>query len=134
VVRPDRHALAEHGEALDTGVVADPHAAADDAGAQRAAGPDLGAPHDHGALHGRARPDGHAPLEHRAAADLRALADAAAALHERGGDDPAGRLDTGLHAEEGVAHPLRDLGAHGALEDVVGAVEVAGGRADVAPV
>jgi len=63
-----------------------------------------------------------------------AVADPAAALHEGGGHDAPARLHAALHAQVPAAHPLGDLGVHGPLEDVARALEVAGRRADVAPI
>src|SRR6185436_8986375 len=127
----ERDALAEHAHPVDRAVVADADAARDDAAVERAVAADLGALHHDRTLDRRVPADGDAALEHHPPADLRARADPAAALHQRRGDDAPAVLDALLHAQVAVAHPLLDRGADRALEDVVGALQVAVGGPDV---
>ena len=79
-------------------------------------------------------PDRDAGLEHDAAAHARAVGDPAAALDERGRDDPPLALDRLLDDEVAVARTLGERGPDRALEDVEGRLEVALGRPDVEPV
>ena len=78
-------------------------------------------------------PDRHAVAEHDEAADVRARGDRAAALDDRGRDDPA--VDSHSSATARKPAPRRSAPrSHVALEDVERALEVALGRPDVEPV
>ncbi len=135
VVRPHRHALAEHRAAFDLGARADAAAGRDDAVAQRAARADLaprrGSPSARpSSRRRRARSRPAPPGCPRARPGRRARR----ARSPPGGPPARGSRRPSATASQSLAEPRAHGGVDVALDDVERPLQVALGRADVQPV